>query len=144
MSWGDPRLRCSFPCGVLRPPLTSLLVPRTLEMPLLRPEQKPGRSEWRERYCGLAARYPFLKVSAQLGFHCQDLCIHVSPSSSQRREKIERRQQEVETELKMCKSLSSLPQNCPLPILDPMPLCGTVRWWWFTFSALSHVISCIV
>lgn len=34
-----------------RPPTAvTLLVPRTLEMPLLQLEQKPGRNAWRERY----------------------------------------------------------------------------------------------
>ena len=55
-------LRCSLFPGwrpLLFPPvpptLSPLFVPRTLEMPLLQLEQKPGRNEWRGRYVTFAS-----------------------------------------------------------------------------------------
>lgn len=79
----------------------------------------PTRAETREermerKVCHVCLMAPYLPFASSLFPDIRArLCVFSGlPFFSQRREKIERRQQEVETELKMCKSLSP-PFMCP-------------------------------
>ncbi|KAB0351234.1 hypothetical protein FD754_016091 [Muntiacus muntjak] len=88
----------------LPPNLLALFAPRD-PIPYLPPLEKlPHEKHHNQPYCGIA---PYIREFENCpGPQRASSCLPPSSALS-RREKIERRQQEVETELKMCKSLSS-------------------------------------